>query len=193
MNTEEKKYWEKVYTKEKLPTDPSPFAKFLMEHLREGPFDILDLGCGNGRDSYYFASLGHKVYGVDTSNCPEKRKNAGFEQADMVTFDKAGYDILYSRFTFHSITDEKQDELLDSVQPGQLIAIETRSVVDKDIKKVFGDDHFRNYSGGDELKKRMESHGFSIMHFCESRGLAKYKDEDPMVIRILAMLKLPSL
>ena len=33
----------------------------------EPPYSLLDLGCGPGRDLYYFRSLGHQVIGVDGS------------------------------------------------------------------------------------------------------------------------------
>ena len=39
-----------------------------LRHLEgSGPFDLLDLGCGPGRDLRYFADLGHRPVGLDGS------------------------------------------------------------------------------------------------------------------------------
>src|SRR5215218_8136912 len=38
----------------------------LLTHIRaEPPFDILDLGCGPGRDLKTFTTLGHRAVGLD--------------------------------------------------------------------------------------------------------------------------------
>src|SRR6266508_1465586 len=46
---------------------PSEFAKDLIDLVPRGG-RILDLGCGEGRDSVYFASCGFDVTGLDVSN-----------------------------------------------------------------------------------------------------------------------------
>lgn len=59
---------------------PSAFAKELIPLVpREGR--ILDLGCGEGRDSVYFASRGFTVTGVDASA-------AGLEKADRLAAER---------------------------------------------------------------------------------------------------------
>lgn len=45
----------------------SDYDLFLGHLHGEGPFDLLDLGCGPGRDLRYFASLGHRAVGIDGS------------------------------------------------------------------------------------------------------------------------------
>ena len=54
----------------------------LIESLEgPGPFTILDLGCGPGRDLAYFRSLGHEAVGLDgcASFCAMARKHTGCE------------------------------------------------------------------------------------------------------------------
>ena len=41
----------------------------------------------------------------------------------------------------------------------------------------------------DNLLNRIENSGFEIMYKIEDKGLAIYKDEDPVVIRIIAQKK----
>ncbi len=55
-------------------TEPSLMAQELVELLRPGA-RVLDLGCGEGRDSVFFASHGFDVTGLDTSF-------AGLEKAE---------------------------------------------------------------------------------------------------------------
>ena len=47
---------------------------------------------------------------------------------DFITFDKRGFDLIYSRFTFHSITNNDYENFWNSIQPGSYIAIEARSI-----------------------------------------------------------------
>lgn len=54
----------------------------LLSHLPKNiSLDILDLGCGPGRDVEYFHSLGHKVVGLDASIefCKMAREKTGCE------------------------------------------------------------------------------------------------------------------
>lgn len=48
-----KEYWVGYYKKYPNPAEPSTFAKFCTEYIQEGK-KLIELGCGNGRDSVYF-------------------------------------------------------------------------------------------------------------------------------------------
>jgi SAM-dependent methyltransferase len=54
------------------------YDKFLARLPPDKPLDILDLGCGPGRDLAYFSSLGHRPIGLDGSAtfCAMARINA---------------------------------------------------------------------------------------------------------------------
>ena len=60
--------------------DMSEQYRFFLKHLTSG-CRILDLGCGSGRDSAYFSSLGFKVTAVDGSEelCKRVKENYGIE------------------------------------------------------------------------------------------------------------------
>ena len=57
------------------------YEAFLEAIEGKPPFDILDLGCGPGRDLHYFNSLGHAVIGLDGSEALVSlaRLNSGCE------------------------------------------------------------------------------------------------------------------
>lgn len=64
--------------------------------------------------------------------------------------------------------------------------LEARSIKDKELEKEFGIDHYRRYIDLERVTKKIKDKGFTIIESLESQGLAKYKRENPYVIRIIA-------
>jgi SAM-dependent methyltransferase len=91
-------------------TEPSALARRLVHFFRtmEIPFEgsLLDLGCGEGRDIAYFASLGFTVDAVDGSPTAVERARATvaaaglkarIETADLARMDWTGeYDVIFA-------------------------------------------------------------------------------------------------
>ena len=72
--------------------------------------------------------------------------------------------------------------------------IEVRSVKDEFFgqgteveKDAFITDHYRRFVRIDEMLDELKHIGFNIEYSIESKGLAVYKDEDPSIIRIVAI------
>ena len=186
MNSNEIMYWSTFYKKFNEST-PSNFACFIMKFLNsiDYPLRILDVGCGNGRDSYYLSSK-YNTTGIDISVVPTSTQpNLQFIQGDMVTIDKTLYNVIYSRFTFHSITNEHQESLVKSIAPNTFLCIETRSSKDVHEYRVFGDNHYRNLTNKDYLIELLQKYNFTILVMSESKDVAIYKEENPTCIRII--------
>ena len=66
MQIEQGTLWEQFYSGDTQVFYPSEFAKSVLPQLTSG-WDILDVGCGNGRDSIFFANHGMNVTAVDRS------------------------------------------------------------------------------------------------------------------------------
>lgn len=178
------KNWIKFYENKKAPQEPSSFAKFMLKCGVPGN-DLIDLGCGNGRDTYYLADR-YSALGIDPATCPEKVGWARFvkatwqEKAELIK----QADIVYSRFFLHSIPQEDVAEII-RLTPRYFVA-EARHVGDS---PAVYPEHERHYIDGQWLLDVLADNGF-VVHFYEmGRGLAPYKDEDPLIVRVIAKRK----
>lgn len=199
-------YWNDYYKKNIAPNEPSRFAQDIIGYLEDGK-TMIELGCGNGRDAIFFAKNKINVIAIDQSqdvinNLKNKisYKNIEFISDDFIKtkiLQEGEYDYVYSRFTIHSISEEQEDILLDKVynilKEKGMFFIEVRSVKD-DIyglgKKVgkntyMYNKHTRRFIVLEELIKKLKSVGFEIIIANESKNYAVYKNENPIVIRII--------
>ena len=208
-------YWNQYYKKISCLTKPSRFARFVrMNYLCEGA-SLLELGCGNGRDSLYFAEQGLKVTAVDASDyainelAQRNIPNAEFICEDFVQSSliySRQYDFCYSRFSLHAINAAQEDLLLfnvkNSLKSGGKFFIEVRSVNDPlfgkgtPVTDVCGggmlkncfiyDKHFRRFIDKKELEETLLAKGYKIEYSEEQTGFAPFGAEDPPVIRVVA-------
>ena len=105
-------HWDEYYKKDKAPSFPSPFAEYVANILNTQQ-DILEIGCGNGRDAKYFSSKGHHVTGLDRSReaielCKRLYSNEPIDFffgaiTDIAKQNKI-YDLIYSRFVIHALS-----------------------------------------------------------------------------------------
>ena len=207
----DKEYWSKYY-REQLERinkiEPSPFAVFLVKnnYISKGK-KLIELGCGNGRDSIYFSKCGSLVTAIDqcsnTTKLINEFENITSYSADFTTLPDVNkndrFDVVYSRFTIHSIDEEGEDRVLNwafsNLKEGGLFCIEARTLKDplygKGIYKGnnvwFYHNHHRRFIDAIKFKNKIEKIGFKIELFQESNGLAKYKNEDPIVMRLIAI------
>lgn len=186
----DKTYWNSFYGKNaKQINTCSDFCRFVIDYFGNYTTveNVLDAGCGNGRDSYVLAKR-YNVVGMD--NCGFTLDNVhrfSFANENFITADKKNYDLVYSRFTLHSINDEEQIEFLKSIHPGTYVAIEARSIKGADIMEHYGKDHYRNYIHLEKLRSTLEFFHYSILYETERNGLAIYKEEDPICVRVIAI------
>ena len=185
MNIDNKTYWNTFYSSH-AKMDCSNFCDFIIDYFKDiNIAHILDCGCGNGRDSFALSRLS-KVDAVD--NCgflQTNQNNVNFYVDDFITFDKSKYDLIYSRFTFHSITNEQQLTFLDTIHPNKFLVIETRSIKGENDYVFHGKDHYRNYTDIDYLTNILTLKNFEIIFIKEDINFAKYKNENPICIRVI--------
>lgn len=201
-------YWENYYSKHREPSNCSPFAEFVNPFLKEGK-RLIEFGCGNARDSKHFAQQGVNVLAIDQCEKEiayldekfEETHNLNFLAADMTNLpEMERSDFLYSRFTIHAINKQGEERLIKwaskNLKTNGLFFVEVRSVKDElfGVGKALADnaffsDHYRRFIVLEELNNRFSKNGFEVLYSLESKGLAPYKTEDPIVIRIIAQKK----
>ena len=208
---DDKKYWTQYYANNSKPTNPSSFAEFILPQLIENK-NLIELGCGNGRDSIYFAQNNFNVIAieqvqeeVDYLNKNHKEDNLLFicddftnlvktQSEDIINVD---FDYVYSRFTFHSINETKEDRTLDwirsNLKKGGCFLLEARSINDPMFKQGKNlsetenfTTHYRRYMDLNKIINKLEARNFEIIYKIEDNNLAVYKDDNPYVIRIIA-------
>ncbi len=199
-------YWKSFYenfSEEK----PSLFAIFVLNHFKEKS-KILELGCGNGRDAMYFIENGHKVLGIDQSKSAieyinkklDNFSDSKFIEGDFTNLNyKETFDVVYSRFTLHSVSREEQNRATinayNALVKNGLLCIEARGklndlfgkgvkVIDEEDAYIY-DGHYRRFLDFDLLKKDLIGSGFIIVYSEEERNFAPFGSANEFFIRIL--------
>ena len=175
-----KEYWDSFYNNFDI-NEPTTFAKFCMKYIGQGE-NIIDIGCGNGRDSYFFAKNKIKVTGIDMSIEPKNKKNVIFLKNDFKHY-KHFSEKVYGRFFLHSIS-EQDIHVLFRMAKG-MVMLEFR---DKDDIPIIYH-HPRTHIEGNKILMFLVNNNFNILFYEKSRGLAVFKNEDPLICRIIAERK----
>ncbi len=199
-----KDYWETYYKENPNPIESSSFAKFCIGFLNKNK-TLIELGCGNGRDSLFFAKNELNVTAVDQVKTEIDYLNDNFSSENLKfvvnDFTKLAsderYDYIYSRFTLHSINSQKESNVLswvaNQLNNNGLFLLEVRSLNDPMFEK--GEkisstenvtSHYRRYLDFEETVNKIQNVGLTILYKLESQGLSVYGEDDPMLIRIVA-------
>lgn len=198
-----KNYYQEIIKSGEL-SEPSTFAKFCIDFINlKNIKTMLDMGCGNGRDTKFFNSLGFDVYGVDLAVHEDMQilgsQGPKYYSGDFVNFDYASLgpiDFFYSRFTLHAISLEEEliviQRVYDLLPIGGVFAIEARTVNDPLFGQgvncglnIFMTDHKRRFIVADHLVEKLKNTGFEILYFTESNNLSIYKGDNPVLVRII--------
>lgn len=202
-------HWDSYYRTPGALVNASSFA-IMAESAIPKNSKILEVGCGNGRDSAYFIKNEHSVTGIDTSLEAINQCNDNFAtfkdffycgSIEMLT-DKLGrknFDVIYSRFSLHAMTEDEEFAFLDHAQyllrSYGLLLIECRSINDplshkgevlSPTERIHG--HYRRFIILNELKNKLETRGFHLESYGEYSGVTIVENDDPVVIRVVARL-----
>lgn len=198
MKNINKKYWDLLYSENnQIPVEHSQFADFVVENLY-GDEKILDVACGNCRDSIFFIKSGFDVTSIDISSNIFNIKVDGlkFLKTDMLDFDYSGFDVVYLRFTVHTIDESSLDLLINQIKSTAnrkcKIFIETRStkgITDEEksetyFKSGIGSEHFRMLYSKEYLTKKIQRH-FNVLYNEEDINFSAFNGENPYCIRLI--------
>jgi SAM-dependent methyltransferase len=205
-------YWTNFYARHEFTSGSTFFDK--VNAVSGLPGTVLDIGSGDGRDSFAFAKAGRRAIGLDRSavgveHATKKSEQAGLSDflsfttcdvSDVASVRTAiknaraqadgGAILFYLRFFLHSIPEDVQEGLMkalaDSARPGDHLAAEFRTDEDEAKAKTYGK-HYRRFQNGPAFGRSLsERFGFTVLEEQEGTGLSVYKDEDPVLYRVIA-------
>jgi tellurite methyltransferase len=199
-------YWNEFYKKNSINSE-STFAKFTYKKIKNIRGKVLDIGCGNGRDAYFFNKKGFDVTAIDISqkaihrNSRVKIKNLVFKKFDVEKDKiKTKFEIIYCRFFLHTIDETLENKLINLIRNaknnGTIVFFEFRNYKDKifgkfnakDHNKVveFEKGHFRRIIDPSKFKKKFISETKSkVIYQKNSANLSVVKKDNPNLSRMI--------
>jgi SAM-dependent methyltransferase len=132
--------------------------------------DILDFGCGPGRDLHYFKAQGHRPVGLDGSAvfCRMAREHAGcqvLEQSFLhLALPPEAYDGIFAHASLFHIPSQMLprvlNELHDALRPGGILF----SSNPRGSDEGWSGERYGHYMQFDVSKTYLEAAGFEVMH-----------------------------
>jgi ubiquinone/menaquinone biosynthesis C-methylase UbiE len=169
---DQKKLWQSKWSDKTLQLPPNNFASGAYKMIESKHKTLLDLGCGTGRDSLYFAHKGLKVTAADWSQSGldqlkklvEKRKIANLDNLDVIqqdisklTFKPNSFDVIYAHLSLHYFDDKTTKEIFNKLY----------SILKRDgllfVKCKSTDDML--YGQGHKLEENMYERQNHVRHF----------------------------
>ena len=114
-----KSYWDNFYKKNHIIKE-SNFANFVLKKIKKKT--LVDIGCGNGRDTFFFLKKGIKALGIDFSKTAIKKNNSFISDKfilanickDNIKIKK--FDYIYARFFLHTINYKEENRFLKNIK-----------------------------------------------------------------------------
>src|SRR4030042_114114 len=160
---------------------PSELATFACNYLQEikpsnKAIDILDLGCGYGRDAIYLArNIKGNVFGIDSSSeaiemarkalADDLESRARFQCGDFRQMPEGKFDIVFTSNVYHLLKMEERQALRNTIKkrlkPGGMLFLSTLSPHDPE-----------HFGKGKPVENEANSfHDQRFLHFCTREEL----------------------
>ena len=195
-----RRHWEKFYKKNYYAKE-SNFARFVFKKIKKKK--IIDIGCGNGRDTFFFFNKGLDTTGLDFSKTAIKNNNSKKKifmfnnicKNNLKNLNKK-FDYIYARFFLHAIKYKEEDIFLKNLKKiskkNSVFFLEFRTTSDKLMKKGKVickyerlTDHYRRFINVIDFQKKLHSVGYKILFIKESTNFAKFKNDKPSICRVI--------
>ena len=161
INKKISSYWNDFYSKD-IRFKESSFARFVLKNVtNHKKIKLIDIGCGNGRDSFFFNKKGFDVLGIDISQTViKKNSQISNKKISFLNFDvekdtiSKKFDIIYSRFFIHALSEKGECKFIQLVNKlkknNTLIFLEFRNSKDPIFNKFENKNHndFINFGNG---------------------------------------------
>jgi len=137
----EPNYWKNKWSN-RPPEQANNFAKRAFKLIKDNNFrTLLDLGCGDGRDSIYFSNKRLNVTAVDFSKSGIEKLKARQNKVNCVpkdirniNFPENSFDVIYTYLILHYFDDKTTNEIFNNLykilKRGGLIFVKCKSTDD---------------------------------------------------------------
>lgn len=204
-----KRHWDELHSKGALDhysKDPSSFA-YEIAGLLPPHQKILELGCGAGNDSNYFAALGHKILATDFSDTAIQKNrenyhadNLTFETLDIskpLPFKNNSFDLVYARLSLHYFSNTTTREIFEEIKrvlkPGGLLGFVCKSNKDplygqgKMIEKdMYESDHVRHFFSKEYTQTLLDDNFLALKL---EEGEEKFYSDTSAFVKVIAKEK----
>lgn len=196
-------YWEDFYAKSrkvKRLSYPSQFAAFVYGEMGDVE-NLLEFGCGTGRDAFFFSEFGKRVFAFDGAHSvitANRKKSEGHQyppsfqvfdvEGEFPGTDKPvkGKKCIYARFFIHALNDEQIEKFFvlcqRTLEKGEKLYLEYRTEKDAEGVRETGQ-HYRNYLNSNRVTEMLVNSGFKCEYTVEGKGFAKWGADDAYVAR----------
>lgn len=148
------------------------------------PLDILDFGCGPGRDVKYFSDLGHRAVGLDGcgSFCDMARRYSGCEILHQHFLDlslpNGAYDGIFANASLFHVPSQELPrvlrELHAALKPGGVLFLSNP----RGNAEGWNGQRFGHYMEYDDTARYLQDAGFEVLdHYYRPAG--KARDQQP--------------
>jgi len=196
----DKAYWDNYYEVNSEPFSNSPFSNFVINQIEENK-SLLDIGCGNGRDSIFFAKNKINTLGIDQSdvavNNLKKYENRylNFENTKISKLKDTEFDYGYCRFLLHSIDKKSEKYLMNFLNKNikNSIFLETRVLNNRKEIDSSNMNHYRRIESENYYVNLFKDFSFKLIYKKTSYNFSKYRNaynvkdikDNPLILRLV--------
>ncbi len=196
-------YWDDFYA-QGVNLEPSSFAMWLQTYINLKTFELLDWGCGNGRDGLFLSQFAAKVVMFDSSskaisviNDVIKKESITNSIAQVFDINNSnnyedfdGGDIVhYARFFLHAIDDSGMSNFfrhlneISKKMNRSLAVFEYRIEEDQENLYYTYGNHSRWLRAPSTIVREMSDRGWELKFEDIGKGLAVFGEENPLIAR----------
>ena len=209
MKSNNKIFWNKYYNSKDNNNKPSNFALFIYKNYIKKNTFLIDVGAGDGRDSFYLRKKAKHVCSIDQSTIAIKKnklkarrlglKNMTFKNLSSNHLKKVAnkkVNFIYARFFIHAINEISEDIFLKSIKKNfeskTVISLEFRTIKDvlmKKGKKISKyerlTDHYRRFIDTKKFENKLKKLNYRVLYKKQGINLSKSPNDNPHLCRIV--------
>ena len=120
--TRKNSYWNKYYKNNIVVSKQSDFAKFVLKRIKKTTGSLIDIGCGNARDTIFFINNKVNAFGCDRSSTIIRKNNKNKKIFYHMNFCKKEiklpkkFNFFYARFFIHAISLKEEEIFFKNIK-----------------------------------------------------------------------------